>query len=89
MEEPSNQSKKTETEVSAGTDDNDSQGCLADEEVEHTLAPAKAIQAIDKGDVHRICSGQVVLNLATAIKELVENSIDAGATSVGKANFNF
>ncbi|XP_026677610.1 mismatch repair endonuclease PMS2-like isoform X2 [Diaphorina citri] len=40
------------------------------------------IQAINKESVHRICSGQVVLNLATAVKELVENSLDAGATSV-------
>ena len=45
---------------------------------------AVSIQAIDKGSVHRICSGQVVLTLATAVKELVENSIDAKATSVGK-----
>ncbi|KAI8824179.1 putative DNA mismatch repair protein pms2 [Fimicolochytrium jonesii] len=41
-----------------------------------------SIKAIDKGSVHRICSGQVVLDLATAVKELVENSADAGATSI-------
>ena len=40
------------------------------------------IKPIDKGTVHRICSGQVILDLATAVKELVENALDAGATSI-------
>ncbi|XP_023016312.2 mismatch repair endonuclease PMS2 isoform X1 [Leptinotarsa decemlineata] len=40
------------------------------------------IKAINRDTVHRICSGQVVLSLAIAMKELVENSIDAGATIV-------
>uniref|UniRef100_A0A8D0EVB2 PMS1 homolog 2, mismatch repair system component n=1 Tax=Strix occidentalis caurina TaxID=311401 RepID=A0A8D0EVB2_STROC len=46
------------------------------------MQPAKAIKPIDRKSVHRICSGQVVLNLGTAVKELVENSLDAGATNI-------
>jgi len=42
----------------------------------------KKIQPIPRQDVHRICSGAVILDLATAVKELVENAVDAGATSV-------
>ncbi|CAA7038359.1 unnamed protein product [Microthlaspi erraticum] len=40
------------------------------------------IKLINRSVVHRICSGQVILDLSSAIKELVENSIDAGATSI-------
>jgi DNA mismatch repair protein PMS2 len=43
---------------------------------------AGSIKAIDKGAVHRICSGQVVLDLATCVKEIVENSLDAGASTL-------
>ncbi|XP_024432698.2 mismatch repair endonuclease PMS2 isoform X2 [Desmodus rotundus] len=43
---------------------------------------AKAIKPIDRRSVHQICSGQVVLSLSSAVKELVENSVDAGATNV-------
>ncbi|XP_065663477.1 mismatch repair endonuclease PMS2 [Hydra vulgaris] len=38
---------------------------------------APAIQPIDQSSIHHICSGQVILDLATAVKELVENSLDA------------
>ncbi|CAO3574067.1 unnamed protein product [Mortierella alpina] len=46
------------------------------------MAANNTIRAIDKESVHRICSGQVVLDMATAVKELLENSLDAGATSI-------
>ncbi|XP_058123674.1 mismatch repair endonuclease PMS2 [Anopheles ziemanni] len=57
------------------------------EESETTCLPAtnaesRKINVIDKETVHKICSGQVVLNLAVAVKELVENSLDAGATLI-------
>ncbi|QRV99129.1 DNA mismatch repair protein MutL [Ceratobasidium sp. AG-Ba] len=41
------------------------------------------IKSIDKDTIHRITSGQVVVDLATAVKELVENSLDAGASNIG------
>lgn len=41
--------------------------------------------AIDKASVHRIHSGQVVLELQGAVKELVENSLDAGASVIGRS----
>ncbi|KZT05115.1 DNA mismatch repair protein MutL [Laetiporus sulphureus 93-53] len=41
-----------------------------------------AIKALDASSVHRISSGQVVIDLQTAVKELVENGLDAGATSI-------
>jgi DNA mismatch repair protein PMS2 len=41
-----------------------------------------SIKAIDRDSVHKICSGQVIVDLATAVKELVENSLDSGATSI-------
>lgn len=41
-----------------------------------------AIKPINKSVIHRICSGQVILDLPSAVKELVENSLDAGASSI-------
>lgn len=43
-----------------------------------------SIKAIDGSSVHKITSGQVVVDLQTAVKEMVENSLDAGATTIGK-----
>ncbi|KAJ2664560.1 ATP-binding mismatch repair protein [Coemansia sp. RSA 1200] len=41
-----------------------------------------AMKAIGKDTVHRLCSGQVIIDLATTVKELLENSLDAGSTQV-------
>ena len=40
------------------------------------------IKALENRTVHQIQSGQVIVDLCSVVKELVENSIDAGATSV-------
>ena len=40
------------------------------------------IKSLDKTTVHRICSGQVIINLANGVKELIENSLDAGAKTI-------
>lgn len=45
-------------------------------------ANESSIRKIDAESVHRICSGQVIVDLSTAVKELVENALDAGATSI-------
>ncbi|KAM0325551.1 hypothetical protein ACHAQA_007538 [Verticillium albo-atrum] len=40
------------------------------------------IKAIEAGTVHRIQSGQVIVDLCSVVKELVENSLDAEATAI-------
>jgi len=45
-------------------------------------APPGVIHQLATADVNRICSGQVITQLATAVKELLENAIDAGSTTV-------
>lgn len=40
------------------------------------------IKPINPNSVHKICFGRVVLTLAIAIKEVVENRIDADATVI-------
>ena len=56
------------------------QGCSGTSNMEKMQG--KNIKAIDASSVHRICSGQVILDPSSALKEVVENAVDAGATKV-------
>jgi len=40
------------------------------------------IRQIQLNDVQRLTSGQVIIDLTTAIKELIDNSIDAHASQI-------
>ncbi len=41
-----------------------------------------AILPIPQQDVRRIVSGQVISDMSSAVKELLDNAVDAGATSI-------
>ncbi|KAG5680761.1 hypothetical protein PVAND_010248 [Polypedilum vanderplanki] len=49
---------------------------------EPTTNEASEIKRISKDNVLKICSAQVILNLGIGVKELLENSVDAGATVI-------
>lgn len=47
---------------------------------------ARATLFLHYPQVHQIQSGQVIVDLCSVAKELVENGLDAGATAIGTAN---
>lgn len=62
---------------------------MADSPLDSTASSPGSIRAIDNHSVHRITSGQVVIDLQTAVKELVENSLDARATNIEVRFLNY
>ncbi|KAK4872638.1 hypothetical protein RN001_014667 [Aquatica leii] len=62
----------------------DTDDCVAETNTnpEREFENPDVIKPINSNTVHRICSGQVVLSLAIAVKELIENAIDANATNI-------
>lgn len=55
---------------------------LNEELNESTQSAPSDIKRVSKETVHKICSSQVILNLAIGVKELVENSVDAGSSVI-------
>lgn len=43
------------------------------------------IRRIDEESVVELAAAQVIIDLATAVKELVENSLDAGASQISSS----
>ncbi|XP_003740613.1 mismatch repair endonuclease PMS2 [Galendromus occidentalis] len=55
---------------------------MAEESKVRDAESGDKIGKLDSWSVHRICSGQVIVCLAVAVKELVENALDAGAKEI-------
>lgn len=44
---------------------------------------SRSIKQMDQHTVQMLCTGQIILNVAGACKEIIENALDAKATTIG------